>query len=157
MPSDAVLELARFYNPHGVGFCSPSASYKGLSYPQFKKRVKQIDPDEPILMHFRYATHGSIKRSNCHPFFDKCTDTFFMHNGTLRVTPYRDTTDSETFFRGVLVPNIIDYGFDSARVNEVIYNNIGASKFAMMHGDEVKLYGQWYERNGIYYSNTRIF
>lgn len=50
-------------------------------------------------MHFRFATHGSVRNRNCHPFRDG--DLFFAHNGVLPYPSVGDRTDSEfAFLRG---------------------------------------------------------
>jgi glutamine amidotransferase len=47
-------------------------------------RVRACYPDGPALFHSRFATHGTLGLSNCHPFFvggDECT--VVAHNGVL--------------------------------------------------------------------------
>ena len=88
-------------NPHGCGIVTPSDHYKGMSIDMLLRHLKKRDISEPCLMHFRLATHGSIKRANCHPFLDEESGTWFMHNGILNVDPIGDMTDSETAFREI--------------------------------------------------------
>lgn len=105
-PSKTMLTAMYKANPHGIGFCTPKTLYKGMNFDLFYKRIQQRRIEEPCLLHFRLATHGSVKRANCHPFYDKCTDTYFMHNGILNIRPMGDMTDSETAYRSILVPYI---------------------------------------------------
>ena len=150
-----MLEIAQRFNPHGCGFCTPTKEYKGLTFRSFLKRIQEVG-DEPVLIHFRYATHGSVKRSNCHPFYDSVSDTHFMHNGVLNIYPQEDITDSEYAFRNFFVPDLRKYGLHSNELKEDIYHNIGSSRFAFMQGEEVRLYGDFRKIDRCFYSNTRF-
>lgn len=155
-PSRTMLTAMYKANPHGIGFCTPSTQYKGMNFESFYKRIQYRNIEDPCLLHFRLATHGSVKRANCHPFYDKDTDTFFMHNGILNVMPKGDMTDSETAYRGILVPYIKRYGIGSRETKEVINQIIGGSKFAFMQGCRVMLFGEYYKHDEVYYSNLRF-
>ena len=157
IPSKALLNKAQYINPHGCGFCTPTQSYKGLSYNQFLKKLSKVDKSEPLLIHFRLATHGSIRKGNCHPFYDNQTDTQFMHNGILYgVRPNKDLTDSECAFRWFIQPLINKYGLFSNEVTNEVNKLIGLSKFALMQGDNVKLFGDFICSNDLYFSNQRF-
>lgn len=98
-----------------------------------------------------------MKQGNCHPFYDADTGTWFAHNGVLRVQPYKDSTDSEAAFRKLFVPYIRRYGLNAAETRETIMQvraNSG-SKFAFMQGDDVRLFGDFIMRDGLYFSNLR--
>ena len=155
-PSKTMLTAMYKANPHGIGFCTPKTLYKGMNFDLFYKRIQQRRIEEPCLLHFRLATHGSVKRANCHPFYDKCTDTYFMHNGILNIRPMGDMTDSETAYRGILVPYIKRYGIGSRETKEVINQIIDGSKFAFMQGYHVMLFGEYYKHDEVYYSNMRF-
>lgn len=154
LPAISLLDRAKEANPHGFGLCSPGVHYKGLSYTQFKKNLLKCDISKPILIHMRYATHGSIKKSNCHPFTNK--DIYFMHNGILDVKSYNDKTDSQCAFDDIIMPAIEKYGLYSGVTEHVINGIIGYSKFAIMYKDKVSLFGNYIEKGGCYYSNTRF-
>lgn len=157
IPSLALLSKAKSINPHGRGFCSLTVNYKGLSFNQFLKALKRVPKEEPLLIHFRYATHGSVKRSNCHPFYDSETNTYFMHNGMLYgIQSYQDKTDSEFAFEHFLQPVIKEYGLQSEELGMEVDNIIGYSKFAFMQGEEVRLFGDFILRDGLYFSNLRF-
>lgn len=155
LPDCDILNRAQVRNPHGCGLVSPSVFYKGLSYDSFKKNLNECSIDEPLLIHFRFATHGSIKKANCHPFYDKETETYFMHNGILNVRSYNDMTDSECAFDSYLKPVLSD-GIDSYQLEFVVQRIIGGSKFAFMQGDKVKLFGDYVSYDDCYYSNLRF-
>lgn len=71
MPPKEILTAMYHANSDGCGFCSPTLSYRGFSFNEFYKKVKKVKKDEPCIIHFRLATHGSIRRANCHPFMTK--------------------------------------------------------------------------------------
>lgn len=157
LPCLDILDRACRRNPHGCGLVSPGVFYKGLSYNSFKKHLKECRIDEPLLIHFRFATHGSIKKSNCHPFYDKETETYFMHNGVLYgIRPYKDKTDSECAFECFLQPTIKKYGLRSEELGMEVDNIIGYSKFAFMQDDKVRLFGDYILHGDCYYSNLRF-
>lgn len=158
LPGLDILDRAYRRNPHGCGLVSPSVFYKGLSYVSFKRYLKKCTTEEPLLIHFRYATHGSVKKSNCHPFYDEETGTYFMHNGIISdINPVKDKTDSECVFRQLLQPNIKKYGLVSLAFNDVANQlTCGCSKFAFMQGDRVELYGNYSLYGKWYFSNLRF-
>ena len=155
-PSLKTLKEMHEANPHGMGFCTPSLYYRGMSFHAFLLQLEKRDINEPLLMHFRLATHGSVRRGNCHPFYDKRTDVYFAHNGIVNIKPYKDRTDSETVFRAVFYPYILNYGLHSWQLKEAVQRYSGYSRFAFMQGDDVMLFGQYEEMDGCYYSNLRF-
>lgn len=153
-PSKRVLRAMHEANPHGMGFCTPTKFCKGLNYDYFLQQLSKRDINEPCILHFRYATNGSVKRANCHPF--KQGDVYFAHNGILDIRAKNDMTDSETAFIKYLYPCIKKYGFDSKQFGDVVSDIIGGSKFAFMQGDDVVLFGEFYPNYGCYFSNLRF-
>lgn len=157
LPCLDIIDKAHKKNPHGCGLCSPSVYYKGLSYATFKRYLATCKVEEPLLIHFRFATHGSIKTDNCHPFYDKTTGIYFMHNGILsNINPQNDQTDSECAFRKILLPFVVKNGLHSIAFSQYISRIIGFSKFAFMQDDEVKLFGDYVYMSGLYFSNLRF-
>lgn len=155
MPTNEIINAAFHANPHGCGFISPSAFYKGMSIKSFKKNLRLVPDDEPCIIHFRLATHGSIKRANCHPF--NRGDVWFAHNGILNIRPEGDMTDSETAFQNIIYPAIVRYGYGSRQMDKAVNKVIGYSKFAFLQGDELKMYGDFIRHDdGCYYSNLRF-
>lgn len=107
-----------------------------------------------MIMHCRYATHGSICQRNCHGF--EKDDMYFMHNGVLGDVDVRgDKTDSETFFNDLFFPIFKKYGWGKESKN-IIDAYIGYSKFAFFDNkrDDVVLFGHYVVDNEILYSNT---
>lgn len=153
--SDEIIRAAHRANPHGCGLCTPTMSYKGMSIEAMLRHLHKRDIGEPCLLHFRLATHGSIKKANCHPFRDDATDTWFMHNGILNIRPKGDMTDSETAFREILAPELV-YGLHSDGLRYAVKQIIGNSRFAFMQGSDVMLYGQYEKWQGCWFSNLRF-
>lgn len=157
MPPMAIIARCAALNPHGFGFATKDRIYKTLSFEDFKREIKTIRKDETAILHFRYATHGSIKASNCHPFRDDKTGVSFAHNGILDITPIGDMTDSETAFRTRIVPTIEEYGFDSDEFIMANHDIIGGSRFAYIDKDgDYRLYGAFTHYKGCWYSNRNF-
>lgn len=143
-------------NPDGFGFCTPKRGFKSLNFAEFYNHLIEVDESEPCIMHFRLATHGSIMPSNCHPFYDNGTNTWFAHNGILPIQPDGDMTDSETAFRNIIVPAIAKYGYNSLKVSKTIKKIIGFSKFALLNGKKIRIFGDYVEYNHYLCSNLRF-
>lgn len=149
-------ELYAMYraNPHGCGFCTPETIYKTMDFDDFVKKFRHVKKEDACLIHFRLATHGSIKTANCHPFVKD--GIYFAHNGVLGIEPIDDMTDSETAFRYMIYPAIRDYGFYSDEVGSVVRKIIGSSKFALLTKSGVRLFGDFKKKDGRFYSNFRF-
>jgi len=154
LPNSKILNRAGAYNPHGFGFCTNEKLYKTLSFNAFMREARKIGIDDQAIIHFRYATTGSVKRANCHPF--EKDNVFFAHNGVLNIETKNDMTDSETFFIKVVLPVIDEYGFNSRTFKKIMYKYAGFSRFAIMKDDTIRLFGNFVEYEGCYYSNTKF-
>lgn len=143
----------RKVHPDGMGFVSESMSYKGLSFETFLKRFHAVPANENVIIHFRYATNGSVKKRNCHPF--KSEDIWFAHNGILYVSTRGDITDSEAAFRGYIMPVIRLFGYGSPEMDKVVKTIIGNSRFAFMYKGKIKTYGHFEQIGDRLYSNSR--
>ena len=157
MPPKAIIERCAALNPHGFGFATKDRIYKTLSYEEFAKTLKEISKEETAILHFRYATHGSIRQENCHPFKDNETGVAFAHNGILDISPIGDMTDSETAFRTILAPSIKAYGLDSREFISDAYDIKGGSRFAFIDKNgEYRLFGTFIHHKGCWYSNRNF-
>lgn len=153
MPTKHFLKMAFRANHDGCGFVSDHDSYKSLSFEDFYRRLKNVRTDENCIIHFRWATHGSVRVENCHPFTQN--GIYFAHNGILDISPVGDMTDSETWFRYVFMRFYDDprEAYDMASVEA----QLTGSKFAFLDGGEVRLYGNFTEYSkGLYLSNLRF-
>lgn len=154
MPPQGTLKRCAEANPDGFGFATKDRVFKTLSYKEFCRELKTISKDEAAILHFRYATHGSIKKDNCHPFRDSKTGISFAHNGVLSIVPYKDMTDSETAFRGLFVPTIREHGLYSDELCEKVFSIIGGSRFAFIDKDgETRLFGRFTKHLDYWFSN----
>lgn len=156
-PFDIIQNCAR-RNPDGFGFATVEGVFKSMNFNTFYKHLQQVPEDSALIIHFRYATHGSLKRANCHPFRDPKSGVSFAHNGVLNIIPYKDMTDSETAFRGLYVPVLRKYGLDSDELKKEVAGTIGGSRFAFLGPEgRIRLFGQFYEYQDCWYSNTNFY
>lgn len=147
MPSEDILAAAAQANPHGFGFVSETDYFRSLNLNTFLDRLAGVSRDENCIIHFRLATHGTVRRANCHPF--RRGDVFMAHNGVLPVRPLRDRTDSQTAFNRIIYPAISVYGFGSENVAGTIESLIGGtSRIVLMQNGRIETYGQFYRRPG---------
>ena len=152
IPEKKVLQAMHKANPHGMGFVSRSMHYNGMSFETFYQRLMFVPKNENIIVHFRYATHGSICAKNCHPFHKG--RIWFAHNGILDIKPRGDMTDSETAFRDILYPAMREYGLGSDEFDAIVDDIRGSSKFAFMDKDgNVLTYGSYMDYQGYMVSN----
>ena len=129
--------------------------YKTLSYESFLKRYEKLEERE-LLIHFRYATHGTINVRNCHGFrLNK--HLAFVHNGiiSIDIPKGRDITDSEQFGNEYLKP--LPKGFETnPAIKKLIENRIKGSKIALMDSSgKVTIYNKQdgITEGGVWYSN----
>ena len=156
LPKKNILRMAYAVNHDGCGFVSKSINYHSMDFEDFYEHLIQVPKNEACIMHFRWATHGSIGLQNCHPFHDTDTDVWFAHNGILNIRPEGDMTDSETAFKKRLVPVIKKYGYRSNALADQSMRLIGGSKFAFMKDGRVRLFGHFERFGDCLYSNLRF-
>lgn len=159
IPKKEYLENCWETNPDGAGFAysygEEIVMRKGfMTFADFEKAINEVDLYEvPCIIHFRIATHGTVKPENTHPFVVN-DDVVAAHNGILSVKNEGDMTDSETFFKRICAPILNTYPLDSLEFGLMVNSIIGSSKLAFLdrHGF-VKIYGDFHEHEGVYYSN----
>ena len=155
LPNTTIRRRCETSNPHGFGYATPTKYYKTMNRSAFESQLCNIKKYEPAILHFRIATHGSLKRANCHPFRDSESGVSFAHNGILNIKPIGDKTDSETAFLTRFEPVIREYGIDSEALDKAVEEIIGSSRFAFLAPDgRFRLYGRWCSiGDGCYYSH----
>lgn len=154
MPTYRTFEQIYLHNRDGIGFCTSSGkSWHGFDFYEFLREIRKVRKDEEVIIHMRWATHGSVSTKNCHPFYDEDQDIWFAHNGVLHIHTRRDMTDSETFFRSRFIPLLKTHSYDDPIVWQYVNVERGASRFVFMRHGEVKRLGAWCEFGGCYYSN----
>lgn len=91
-PTIQTFEAVFMYNRHGIGFAdSDGHCCKTLSFRYFTKAIQKRKKSADCIIHFRLATHGSVSRANCHPFFDRESGVWFAHNGILPIESHNTT------------------------------------------------------------------
>jgi len=154
MPNYRILEQIYLHNHDGIGFCtSTGKSLHTMSFYEFLREIRKIRLNEEAIIHFRWATHGSVSEKNCHPFYDKENDVWFAHNGVLPIPSRRDMTDSEIFFRNRFIPLLKTHAYADPLLWQWCNVERGTSRFIFMHDGKTKRLGNWCEFGGCYYSN----
>ncbi len=155
-PTINLLESVYLFNRHGIGFAdSDGNSFKTLNFRRFTKEIQKRRKESACIIHFRLATHGSISEKNCHPFYDKAHDIWFAHNGVLSIRSKNDMTDSEIFFREGFIPALEDSNndYNDPELWRYVEQERESSRFIFMHGNDIKMLGNWHELDGVFYSN----
>lgn len=110
-PSDKIIKQCMKANPDGFGLAwnenGKVRSYKTMDEKEMLRQwhyVASLDKETTgAMLHARIATHGSKKLENCHCWIED--DMAFAHNGILsNVFVHDDMTDSECFFRDIVLP-----------------------------------------------------
>src|SRR5271157_5457445 len=85
--SDLVLS-AWNQNPDGFGLVYADNGqltvHKGLELSQLQSVLPDA-LDHPYMLHFRWATHGTVNTDNCHPFRVIRKQLYMAHNGILPI------------------------------------------------------------------------
>lgn len=114
--------------------------------------------NKEALIHFRYATHGTLDSDNCHPF-QLPRGGAVIHNGIIHwctpKNPNAKKSDTRYFAEDVLTP-IIHEGVSLHTVKDDLEKAIGSgNKLAIFTDGKVLLVneraGAW--REGVWYSN----
>ena len=147
------------------GYMTFEVLLKGLTDAGFYKKGK-IGGKYAITLHFRLASHGSIKPSNCHPFpvTDDVkvlkarfweADCGLAHNGVIPIDrPYKDISDTMAY---IIIRLSEVYG--QLEANKELYNLMaretqGSRLFILYPDGHYVLSGTWVEEDGILYSNS---
>lgn len=166
LPTKEILEHCWDQNPHNGGFMYIRNNRVVIE--KWDKKDNFIDavyarkaelPDTPIVMHMRFATHGSVRIDNTHPFRVN-KRMAFVHNGTIgRLSPDKqkdgDISDTRKFKEHIL--KRLPHNFlDSFLIRMFLEHYIGYSKIVIMENSgEVTILnedkGEWVE--GIWFSN----
>ena len=177
LPSKQILSKCFSSNPHGAGFMynNPQNEYnsdtitiaKGfMDFESFYYAITSITADNfynsDLVIHFRYATQGSINSKNCHPFpvskkikdlqaISCITTTGIAHNGVISfcsIPNKHDLSDTQIFIKDILSQVPQDQLKDNYPYEKTY------SKFTILDKDGFSLIGDFIEDDGIFYSNT---
>ena len=111
--------------------------------------------DNPMLVHCRIATAGSVSKLNCHPFPIK--GGAMIHNGHLwSVDEERNGDQSDTREFASMFFNILNYDDLDKAIREGDFDEaIGHDRMAFLYGSgDVLLAGHWYHEKHASFSNT---
>lgn len=166
-------------NAHGAGYMIQRAGQdvihirKGFATIQhLLANLKEVavQKDDIIVMHFRIATSGGIKKEMCHPFvvhkaakkanaISIATNlTCFAHNGIISDLngKSKEFSDTSLFAMHYLSdPLIKDNLYESAVIQEMVEKFVDNSRLVFLHPTKgILLLGTWVDDNGIHYSNS---
>jgi len=162
----AAFDSARRTNPDGIGVMSSLGVEKFMGRKSGKRAwryLRSLAQDSiPYGLHFRWATHGSVTRDNCHPFTAPASDAIVMHNGVFRQTAKRATnarSDTalfvEQFMAAAPAPDSARYGDFVRRLekfidrtNLLLIFHRRSAEFTICNERE----GEWID--GLWYSNA---
>jgi glutamine amidotransferase len=119
------------------------------------KKIKKSNPDSPIVLHFRIATHGGINLQNCHPFRVN-RNLAFAHNGIIPITPLVGKSDTVTYNETVLKLKNPKFYLNRQDQSDVARDIGNGSKIVFLDSDGKSVIineqaGQWH--NGNWFSN----
>lgn len=139
------LWQASINNPHGFGFAvrTPKGVVRSRGmdfervYDNYVATLKKYHGES--MFHHRYATHGSVNKDNCHPFYvgnDK--DTLLGHNGIIPIEiPKGDVRSDTRYFSEVLMP---EHGgvamLDNPEYVTYLEKSIGYSKLVVLTNND---------------------
>ena len=170
-PTKAILENCFLMNPDGSGYAWVDRS--GIShirkgfltfhdfYESISQNMEKLTKFD-VLLHFRFATHGSVSPGNCHPFPVSCRiddlkstviDGKFKimaHNGIISSLGHRaKKTRSDLSDTMVFSKELRSFG-ENNRQNKRI---LESGKFVIMDRKGSRRYGNFIKEDGIFYSN----
>lgn len=167
LPGNSILYNCDQDNPDGIGYMYRADNgriviSKGfMDINDFLDDIEKVPNilQKDVAIHFRLATHGNISPGNCHPFpiTDKIIDLrreryvcniAIMHNGIVPDLSHQDKTLSDTM---CAVKIISECGEGSDPAKKIL----STGKFLVMDNHETRLYGDFIQDSGIYYSNFR--
>jgi hypothetical protein len=169
-PKKKYLNCACDSNPHGFGFAFHTGkkifTFHSLDKNEtienfYKMRAKY--PEAWAMFHARYATHGSVKVENCHPFkVANSAKTILGHNGILPLKPKigDDRSDTKLFAEDFLPVFGLENLDDESFFNEL--EDFCAGSKLVIFTTEPKMENQIYVinenlghwKNGVWYSNN---
>lgn len=171
MPKEETLNICFENNPHGCGYTinrnGENFLFKGfMKLSEMMDSFKKTKPlqSETVMIHFRVASVGSIKQSNCHPFIVsqkyetmkklnvKTKLPILVHNGTFKSFNKEKTKNEKDYsdtmqFTKLIAPLIQDYAnYYYKPLNDFInlYVKDNNCRVAIMYKyGEVDLFGDW--------------
>lgn len=174
--NQAEMESAFKANPDGAGFAYYDPALRRVVIQRgyftfmdlWTDLIPIMDDKLPLILHFRWATHGDVNTENCHPF--ELHDGALIHNGIISglgevsysyaKTSTCDTKggcDDRSDTREFVEDMLAGMGaLELKLAKKLIEHTIGWSKLVTIHNDgSVVIFnedkGHW--RKGVWYSN----
>lgn len=125
-----------------------------------------ITPEDLLVIHFRFATHGLVDKGNRHPFpitrnikllrsLNLKTRYAVVHNGILDYRNHRKLSDTQKFIIDILSSEKIKNNLKNKTIQKLITSFIGEDKLAILSmEDGLILFGNYIKHSdGCLYSN----
>lgn len=175
IPKKDILKTCYTYNRDGVGYTFTNKhnviikkGYKDFNifYNELLKDYKKYNLKEHnLIIHFRIGTSGGLTKEKTQPFkitnnikelnklYIKNKKSSIVHNGVFSDFTYNsNNSDTQNYIKDFLHPLLKS---DIKNKTAIINDSIGTSKLAILtKNDNVKLYGDFIEYKGVYYSNN---
>lgn len=157
-------------NPHGAGYWIEKNSGDGvvkfskgfLTFKGFIDSIRQekLSYDERYAIHFRYATHGGISPSLCHPFIvdgqwwqlSGRSSQIIMHNGIININTSWGRSDTAEY---VITRLSKRNNLCHPKTVRSISRETSGSRLLIYDSGKVRMTGEWFERDGYYFSNLK--
>lgn len=176
-PSENTLRECFQNNDDGAGFMFSSNNVvhikKGFMtfekfYKALKKSIRKYGENLPYVMHFRISTQAGVSPEFTHPYplssnlsvlkrLSTNTNIGIAHNGIISLTSNakaKKSNDTMDFITDYLSLIIRDENYYKDTRNLKLIDKLGESKFAILDGKgHCELIGNFYQEEGIYYSN----
>lgn len=110
----------------------------------------QAVADQEVLLHFRYATLGTVNAANCHPFV--VGPLVVAHNGHIQGYGTKTISDTRQWCEKWLAP-LVRKRRTAQDIASAIRTNFPLQRFALLpvHGEPELIGGSWHE--GAWFSN----
>ena len=144
---DYILNNAETINQDGFGivYTDNNECKRTMDYNYARELILA---ERPFVAHYRYTTRGVTNKKNCHPYHISNYTRLFS-NGTVADLGDNFVTDTKVVAEYL---NNIPEKFWSKLLS------MTDTRFAITHPNgTVERYGQWHERDGIYYSKNNCF
>ena len=143
---DFIIDNAEDINPDGFGIVYTDDN-SCITTMDYDKARELLDVDRPYVAHYRYATRGAINLDNTHPF--PITENMWLFsNGTVSDLGDDNTSDTQIVSK-ILGRTPPRYWRDLLSMTD--------TRFCITSPSKTTRYGQWHERDGIYYSKANCF
>lgn len=114
--------------------------------------------DVDAFFHWRFATHGGVNLSNCHPI-QVNEEIFMMHNGIITIDTEPGLSDTATYAKVVLAPLFekVPSAWDSQVLQDIVERSIGKNKIVLLRADgasKILNKGEGSYKEGMWLSNS---